>query len=60
MSSYQQLCDLIDAVKAEGHKKVTVTVLPSGVKRKRKSLLWFTVTVWPGDVIKPTKLHKLH
>ena len=49
MSSYQQLCDLIDTVKAEGHKKVTVTVLPSGVKRKRKSLLWFTVTGHVSD-----------
>ena len=39
MSSYQQLCELIDTVKAEGHRKVTVTVLPSGVTRKRKSLL---------------------
>lgn len=54
MSSYQQLCELIDTVKAEGHQKVTVTVLPSGVKRKRKSLLWFTPTDSPGDDFKPT------
>ena len=49
MSSYQQLCELIDTVKAEGHRKVTVTVLPSGVTRKRKSLLWITVTGHVSD-----------
>jgi hypothetical protein len=60
MSSYQQLCDLIDTVKAQSGKQVTVTVLPSVVKRKRKSLLWITQTDSPGDDSKPTELHKLH
>jgi len=38
MTSYQQLLKTIDELKADG-KKVTVTVLPSAVSRKRKSLL---------------------
>ena len=39
MNSYQQLLKTIEEVKSTG-KKVTVTVLPSQVNRKRKSLLW--------------------
>jgi len=38
MNSYQQLLNSIEALKAEGHKKVTVTVLPSGINRNRKSM----------------------
>ncbi len=43
MSSTLQLLQTIDTLKANGHYKVTVTVLPSQIKRKRKSVLWFTV-----------------
>ena len=43
MSSTQQLLQTIDTLKANGHYKVTVTVLPSQIKRRRKSALWFTV-----------------
>ena len=43
MSSTQQLLQTIDTLKANGHHKVTVTVLPSQIKRRRKSALWFTV-----------------
>jgi len=39
MSSYQQLLQSIETLKAEGHRKVTVTVLPSAVGRKRKSVI---------------------
>jgi hypothetical protein len=38
MTSYQQLLKAIDDIQATG-KKATVTVLPSAVSRKRKSLL---------------------
>ena len=38
MNSTQQLVTLANALKESG-KNVTVTVLPSQVKRKRKSLL---------------------
>ena len=44
MSSVQQLLTAIDAVKsANPQAKVTVTVLPSQVSRKRKSLIWYTL-----------------
>ena len=43
MTSYQQLLQSIDDIKASG-KKVTVTVLPSQVQRKRKALIWVTLT----------------
>jgi len=39
MSSTQQLLQTIDTLKAHGHYKVTVTVLPSQIKRRRKSVL---------------------
>ena len=43
MSSVQQLLTAIDAVKsANPQAKVTVTVLPSQVTRKRKALIWYT------------------
>jgi len=38
MTNYQQLLMTIDELKATG-KKVTVTVLPSQINRKRKALL---------------------
>ncbi|QDH50507.1 hypothetical protein [Synechococcus phage S-B43] len=38
MTNYQQLLKSIDELKANG-KKVTVTVLPSQINRKRKALL---------------------
>jgi hypothetical protein len=38
MTNYQQLLKSIDDIKATG-KKVTVTVLPSQINRKRKALL---------------------
>ena len=39
MSSTQQLLQTIDTLKVNGHTKVTVTVLPSQIKRQRKSVL---------------------
>lgn len=56
MNSYQQLLQSIDDIKASG-KKVKVTVLPSAIRKKQKSLLWLLKTVWPGDVIKLTTFH---
>ena len=56
MNSYQQLLKTIEEVKSTG-KKVTVTVLPSQVNRKRKSLLWVTFTIWPEHVIKLFIIH---
>jgi len=38
MTSYQQLLQSIDEIQASG-KKVTVKVLPSATRRKRKSMI---------------------
>ena len=38
-TSYQQLLQSIDEIQASG-KKVTVKVLPSATRRKRKSMIW--------------------
>ena len=43
MSSTQQLLQTIDQLQ-QSNKKVTVTVLPSQVKRRRKSSIWLTQT----------------
>ena len=58
MTNYQQLLKSIDEIKATG-KKVTVTVLPSQINRKRKALLWATLTIWPDDVTKLITIHTL-
>ena len=43
MSSTQQLLQTIDQLQ-QSNKKVTVTVLPSQIKRRRKSAIWTTLT----------------
>ena len=56
MNSYQQLLKTIEEVKSTG-KKVTVTVLPSQVNRKRKALLWESYSPANVSYSEPLKSH---